>query len=133
MCYYTPMATKDNQENKTGEVIQRKQHTFLDPLEFVQKYYENHRNGTATVKSMMNKPVSYDYAASKAKNMLKKQEVQEALQDYSKQALDNIKDLAENADNENVKLSANKDILDRSGNTPVQKRASVSGKIEDYL
>lgn len=60
---------------------------------------------------------------------LKKPQVWAMIENYAPKAQTNIEQLAENAQNEGVRLSANKDILDRSGYLPVSKSITTTVNI----
>ena len=79
---------------------------------FVKDYLET-KNGTeAAIKNYDTDRVT---AASIAWENLRKPQIIQALQDASSIAKDSIIDLAQGAKNENVRLQASKDILDRTG------------------
>ncbi len=54
----------------------------------------------------------------------------QAMQEYAPKALSNMVDLAENANSENVRFSATKDLLDRAGYKPVDKK-EITGQFVD--
>lgn len=89
--------------------------------EFADRYLEID-NGTQSIKDVY-KEEEYDddYAAVKACKLLKEDKVKAYLENNAGVAASNIVELANNAENETVRLNANKDILDRSGYKPTDK------------
>ena len=66
-----------------------------------------------------------EVASVKANRLLKNDKVRAYIKSKAKLASENIVDLACNAVNENVKLSANKDILDRAGYKPMEHKSDA--------
>lgn len=62
-------------------------------------------------------------ASVKANRLLKNDNVREYIQSHAKTAAKNVLELANNAESEAVRLSANKDILDRAGYKPDDEQA----------
>ena len=60
-------------------------------------------------------------AASIAAENLRKPKIKALLDDVASDAMARIIDLSMNAENENIRLAANKDILDRAGYKPREK------------
>lgn len=73
------------------------------------------------------KPESADVKASKVLNSDK---VREYLESQAEGAASRVVELSIEAENENVRLNANKDILDRAGYKPVEKSQSIVANID---
>ena len=75
-----------------------------------------------------------DSASTRGSKMIRNDRVIEYLKSKSYMAAARIEELAESAKNENVKLSANKDILDRAGYkvADVQVDQSVNVNVLNY-
>lgn len=87
--------------------------------EFANEYLET-GNGTQSALKVYNTDKE-STAAVIAHENLRKLKIQEYLADKAEVAASNIYELANNAENESVKLNANKDILDRAGFKPTDK------------
>ena len=61
------------------------------------------------------------------------EEIATQMQGFIPKAIQNLKQLAQSADSENVRLNATRDLLDRSGLKPVEKQEihTTSGRLED--
>lgn len=108
-------------------------------------YYIELNNATqAAIKAGYSEKSAYSQASRLLKNdkvkeyldhlkAERREFVQNELAKYAKEAVKMLFDLAQNADSENVRAIALKDIMDRSGYKPVEKRENaneMSGKIE---
>ncbi len=69
-------------------------------------------------------------AASIAKENLRKPQIKDMLEMEAKGALSRILELSKGAENEAVRLSANRDILDRAGYRPIGKH-EVKAEIKE--
>ena len=84
---------------------------------FVEEYREE-GNGTQAVKDAFGE-TDDNRAGVKAHALLRNPKIQVYLDEDVEMAISNIKKLANNAKNENVRLGANKDIIDRNrGKSP---------------
>jgi len=72
----------------------------------------------------------YMTAASIASENLKKPKVIAYIESKAEKAAEFVFTLAETGENENVRLSASKDILDRAGFKPVEKSLNINTNIE---
>ena len=106
-----------------GTVLKTEERRDRDK-EFIRHYVENGGNATQAAISC---GVS-DSSASTVGYRLKQRlvddievEQKESLKGYASKALHQIQILAETAVSENVKLNANRDLLDRAGWKPVEK------------
>lgn len=113
-------------------------------IQFCEHYLDLNNGTAAAIKAKY----SEQTAASQASRLLKNVKIKEyidslrterreaimnKLSHYAIEAVAQLYDLAMNAENETVKLNATKDILDRSGYKPVEKKEStntLNGKIE---
>lgn len=91
---------------------------------FADKYLET-GNGTVAAREAYNKS-NDNCAAVEASRTLRKDKIQEYLADKADRASQVIFELLENAQNETVRLNAGKDILDRAGFKPVDKKDLTS-------
>ena len=92
--------------------------------EFVKRYVELCGNATAAARAVGVSDVSASTVGYRMKNRLTKEidkAQREALKGYAPKAITQIQNLAENAVNENVRLSANRDLLDRAGYKPIER------------
>ena len=92
--------------------------------EFVAEFVKNGGNATQAAKTVG----VYDGSASTVGYRMKNRlindieaEQKEALKGYASKALHQIQTLAETAVSENVKLNANRDLLDRAGWKPIDR------------
>lgn len=95
--------------------------TTLNPKhkEFADNYMET-GNATQSVKDTFG--IKDDnYASVKGSRLIRNDRIKEYLEDKAEIAAKNIFHLANNAENETVRLNANKDILDRGGFKPTDK------------
>lgn len=92
--------------------------------EFADKYVDT---GNAT-KSALQAYDTEDYqtAATIANENMKKPEIVAYMENHADRARSIIADLAENAQNENVKLQAAREILDRTEGKPVQRQINAN-------
>jgi phage terminase small subunit len=97
---------------------------------FVEKYIENGGNGTQAVIDAGYDVKDRRVAGVVSSENLAKPMIAELLEDFAPTALSNIKVLANVAQNEAVKLNANKDLLDRAGFQAVNKTFNVTLDIE---
>jgi hypothetical protein len=95
---------------------------------FAKAYIETGNGTQAALQSYDTKDP--DVAGVIASENLGKPKVQLLIDGYAAKAVDNIQDLAENAENEAVRLNANKDQLDRAGYKPVERSVTVSMEVE---
>jgi len=106
----------------------------LTPKEkkFSNNYLDNGGNGTKAVKDADYDVSSDNSAAVIANTKLRKVKIQEYLEEKADGASSRVVEMSKTAKNENVKLSANKDILDRAGFKPTEKfdHTSKGEKIE---
>ncbi len=86
---------------------------------FADDYLET-GNGTKSALKNYN-TVSENTASSIAHQNLRKRKIQDYLEDKAEICAGNIFNLANRAENESVKLNANKDVLDRAGFKPIDK------------
>lgn len=95
---------------------------------FAKDYVES---GNGTQAALKNYDVkSPEVAKVIASENLTKPNVRELIDGYAQKATKNIQILAETAENEAVRLNANKDQLDRAGYKPVEKSITVSVEVE---
>ena len=97
-----------------------------DHKEFVDEYIENKGNATKAIQKVY-EIEDDNYAAVKGSRLLRNDKVMEYLQSKASKVAENIYHLSLNAESENVQLSAGKDILDRAGFKPVEKKDITSG------
>lgn len=88
--------------------------------EFADEYLET-GNATQAVKTTFNNIKDDNCAGVKGYRLLRNDKIREYLEDKAETAAQNIYKLANEAENESVKLNANKDILDRAGFKPTDK------------
>ena len=89
--------------------------------EFANKFVET-GNATKSVKeTFRDKPMSEGYSRVKGHDLLTKPNIIRMIDDAMEGAQNSIIELSQKAKNENVKLNASKDILDRGGLKPVDK------------
>ena len=89
--------------------------------EFADKYLET-GNATKSVKEVFNRQDDEtNYPRVQGSRLIAQDNIVQYFKDNSAQASSNIQTLSNNADNETVKLNANKDILDRAGYKPPDK------------
>jgi phage terminase small subunit len=93
------------------------------------KTYVETGNGTQSALAHYNTK-DPDVAGVIASENLGKPKVRELIDGYAARATTNIQTLAETAENESVRLNANKDQLDRAGYKPVERTMSVSVEVE---
>lgn len=72
----------------------------------------------------------YKTAGVIATENLKKPSVQALIEGYAEKAAKNIQTLAENAENETVRLNANRDQLDRAGYKAIDRSMTVNMNID---
>mgnify|MGYP000374363598 CR=1 FL=1 len=92
--------------------------------EFVDEFINNGGNATQGAKVLAVSDASASTVGYRMKNRLINDieaAQKEALKGYASKALHQIQTLAETAVSENVKLNANRDLLDRAGWKPVEK------------
>ena len=92
--------------------------------DFVAEFINNGGNATQAAKTVGVSDGSASTVGYRMKNRLINDieaEQKEALKGYASKALHQIQTLAETAVSENVKLNANRDLLDRAGWKPVDK------------
>ena len=97
--------------------------------EFIGEFIENGGNATQAAKAVGVSDVSASTVGYRMKHRLMSQietAQKEALKGYAVKAISQLRNLAENAVNENVRLNANRDLLDRAGYKPVEKTEVVS-------
>ena len=92
--------------------------------DFIAEFIDNGGNATQAAKAAGVSDVSASTVGYRLKNRLTKEidkAQREALQGYAPKAITQIQNLAENAVSETVRLSANRDLLDRAGWKPVER------------
>ena len=92
--------------------------------DFIAEFIDNGGNATQAAKAAGVSDVSASTVGYRLKNRLTKEidkAQREALKGYAPRAITQIQNLAENAVSENVRLSANRDLLDRAGYKPVER------------
>ena len=92
--------------------------------DFIAEFINNGGNATQAAKTVGVSDGSASTVGYRMKNRLINDieaEQKEALKGYASKALHQIQTLAETAVSENVKLNANRDLLDRAGWKPVDK------------
>ena len=92
--------------------------------DFIAEFINNGGNATQAAKTVGVSDGSASTVGYRMKNRLINDieaELKEALKGYASKALHQIQTLAETAVSENVKLNANRDLLDRAGWKPVEK------------
>ncbi len=89
---------------------------------FVNDYLETGNGTQAALKNYNIRGKNKEnIAAAIAKENLTKPQIKEVLEDAAQGAMARIIELSMSAENETVRLSANKDILDRAGYKPLSK------------
>lgn len=71
-----------------------------------------------------------DVAKSIASENLTKPNVRALIEDFAEKAAKNVQILADTAENETVRLNANKDVLDRAGYKPIERTMNVNVEVE---
>ena len=92
--------------------------------DFIAEFIDNGGNATQAAKAVGVSEASASTVGYRLKNRLTKEidkAQREALKGYAPKAITQIQNLAENAVSENVRLSANRDLLDRAGYKPVER------------
>ena len=92
--------------------------------DFIAEFIDNGGNATQAAKAVGVSETSASTVGYRLKNRLTKEidkAQREALKGYAPKAITQIQNLAENAVSENVRLSANRDLLDRAGYKPVER------------
>lgn len=92
---------------------------------FVNDYLDGDSGVQAALKNY--DTTDYSTAGVIAHENLKKPKIIKAIEDAAEGAFSRIVELSQIAQNENVKLSANKDIVDRAGYKPVERTDLTSG------
>lgn len=90
---------------------------------FAKDYVENGVGVTAILNNY--DTTDYHTAGVMAVENLKKPRIQELIEGFAEKAAKNIQTLANTAENESVRLNANKDQLDRAGYKPIEKSMNV--------
>jgi phage terminase small subunit len=108
-----------------SRTITKKQKKFAD------KYLDSGNGAVSALHSYNTQ--DYNTAAVIANENLKKPNVIEYLKSQAQAAAERVIVLAESAENETVRLNANKDILDRSGYKAVDKVLSTNVNINTNL
>ena len=104
-------------------ITKLKEHTDRDE-EFVREYVRNGGNATQAALTCGVSDTSASTIGYRLKNRLGVEidaEQREMLKGYAPKAFDQMRNLAENAESENVRLKANTDLLDRAGYRPIDK------------
>lgn len=117
------MAAKDNDQLEImARTATKKQKGFA------RDYVET---GNGTQAALKNYDTSSSNTAKAiASENLTKPNVRALIDDFAEKATRNIQTLAENAENEAVRLKANIDQVDRAGYKPVEKTINVNVEIE---
>ena len=108
-----------------NELTSKKERLTPKQKEFVKEYL-NTGNGTQSALKVYNTK-SENMAAVIAHGNIRKDKIKIAIEKASGGAISRIEELSISAKNENVKLAANKDLLDRAGYKPVEKLANADG------
>ena len=93
--------------------------------EFVRYYVSNGGNSSAAARSI---GVSESSASTTGHRMKERlwdeieEEITNHMRGYIPKAIQNLKQLAQNADSETVRLNATRDLLDRSGLKPIERQ-----------
>lgn len=95
---------------------------------FAKDYIETGNGVQSALKNYDTK--DYATANSIAVENLQKPSVIGLIEGFAKKAAENIQDLANNAENEAVRLNANKDQLDRAGYKPIERSMNVIVEVE---
>jgi len=98
---------------------------------FADNYLES-GNGTQSALKAYD-TTSERVAASIAYENLRKPDIRQYLEDNASSAASRIVDLSISAENETVRLNANKDILDRAGYKPVEKTQTLSLELKGNI
>ena len=106
-----------------AEKLTKKQKGFADE-------YLDTGNGTQAVLNSPYNASNENSAAVEAVRTLRKANVQEYIESHAEGASSRVVKLSKEAKNEAVKLSANKDILDRGGFKPVEKTMNLNLDVE---
>ena len=104
-------------------ITKLKEHTVRDEA-FVHEYVRNGGNATQAAVSCGVSDTSASTIGYRLKNRLGTEidaEQRDMLKGYAPKAFDQMRNLAENAESENVRLKANSDLLDRAGYRPIDK------------
>jgi phage terminase small subunit len=104
-------------------ITKLKEHTDRDE-EFVREYVRNGGNATQAALTCGVSDTSASTIGYRLKNRLGVEidaEQREILRGYAPKAFEQMRNLAENAESENVRLKANSDLLDRAGYRPIDK------------
>ena len=104
-------------------ITKLKEHTDRDE-EFVREYVRNGGNETQAALTCGVSDTSASTIGYRLKNRLGVEidaEQREILRGYAPKAFEQMRNLAENAESENVRLKANSDLLDRAGYQPIDK------------
>lgn len=87
--------------------------------------------GNATLAVKENYDVSSDNsAAALGSNLLRNSKVREYIESKAELAASYVFEIASTGENENVRLSASKDILDRAGFKPIEKNVHLNMNVE---
>lgn len=92
--------------------------------DFAEEYVKT-GNGRQSVMKTYD-PTTINAAGAIATENLKKPNVQEYIQSLAQEAANNIREIANTSENDGVRLSANKDILDRGGYKAVEKSVTLT-------
>lgn len=132
------MSQKKKQPNQYGDELTEQQ------IKFAEFYLEFNSGTTAAIKA----GYSENTAASQGSRLLKNAKIRDYIDDmrqarqeavrnklaaYAADIVGDLYELARSAESESVKFQAIKDILDRSGYKPVEKKENtntIDGKIE---
>lgn len=100
----------------------------LKEKKFADKFLETGNGVKAALEAY--DTVNYNTAGVMAHENLKKHKIIEYIQSKAKNAASVIFELSQHSDNDNVRLNASKDILDRSGFKPVEKTQNINMNIQ---
>lgn len=95
---------------------------------FAKAYVETGNGTRAALMSYDTK--NPDVAKSIASENLTKPNVRALIEGFAEKAAKNVQLLADTAENEAVRLNANKDVLDRAGYKPIEKTMNVNLGVE---
>lgn len=108
-------------------------------LTWKQKKFADHYivSGNATQSALKvygkeKKPLVYQTAHSLGSENLSKPTVMEYIQSKAQDCAENIYELAKTAQNENVRLNASKDVLDRAGFKAIERSISITKDVKSF-
>lgn len=120
--------------------INTPKHTKYQPAEFVDRYIANGRNAKRAIQSI-NPELTPGAAEVQASRMLGDAKVQQLLNDWQDRLRDHVQAainttaniMNNKANKPGDRLAAARDIMDRAGLKPIDKKASVKLNIEQFI